>query len=148
MSMINVTYSGYGLDLGDLSDKFFGKNAEKLSNLWGEVVSGESDALIDYSFACKTPLVNVIWPNCTDDFQMLLLIPDVPGVQLDDNQTPRPTKTEANDLLYQELKNLLKVAQTDLNMSNDDINEILKQIKKPFYDEIKYHYNDEWSDLI
>lgn len=148
MSMINVTYSGYGLDLGDLSDKFFGKSAKRLSDLWGKFVSGESDALIDYSFACKTPLVNVIWPNCTDDFQMLLLIPDVPGVQLDDNQTPRPTKTEANDLLYQELKNLLKVAQTDLNMSDDDINEILKQIKKPFYDEIKYHYSDEWSDLI
>lgn len=148
MSMINVTYSGYGLDLGDLSDKFSGKNAKKLSNLWGEFVSGESDALMDYSLNCNTPLVNVIWPNCTDDFQMLLLIPDVPGVQLDDNQTPRPTKTKANDLLYHELKNLLKVAQTDLNMSDDDINEILKQIKKPFYDEIKYHYNDEWSDLI
>lgn len=138
MSMINVTYSGYGLDLGDLSDKFSGKNAEKLSNLWGKFVSGESDALIDYSFACKTPLVNVIWPNCTDDFQMLLLIPDV----------PRPTKTEANDLLYQELKNLLKAAQTDLDMSNDDINEILTQIKKPFYNNIDYHDSNEWSDGI
>lgn len=148
MSMINVTYSGYGLDLSDLSDKFFGKSAKRLSDLWGKFVSGESDALIDYSFACKTPLVNVIWPNCTDDFQMLLLIPDVPGVQLDDNQTPRPTKSEANDLLYQELKNLLKVAQTDLGMSDNDIDEILKQIKDPFYDKIEYHYNDEWSDLI
>lgn len=148
MSMINVTYSGYGLDLGDLSDQFSGKNAKKLSNLWGKFVSGESDTLIDYSLDCNTPLVTVIWPNCTDDFKMLLLIPDVPGVQLDDNQVSRPTKTEANDLLYQELKNLLKVAQTDLSMSDSDINEILKQIKQPFYDYIKYHYNDEWSDLI
>ena len=49
MSMINVTYSGYGLDLGDLSDKFFGKSAKRLSDLWGKFVSGESDALIDYS---------------------------------------------------------------------------------------------------
>lgn len=148
MSMINVTYSGYGLDLGDLSDQFSGKNAKKLSDFWGNFVSGESDTLMAYSLDCNTPLVTVIWPNCTDDFKMLLLIPDVPGVQLDDNQVSSPTKTKANDLLYQELKNLLKVAQTDLNMSDDDINEILKQIKKPFYDEIKYHYNDEWSDLI
>lgn len=54
----------------------------------------------------------------------------MPGVQLEGNQTPRPTKAEANNLLYQELKNLLKAAQTDLDMSNDDINEILTQIKK------------------
>ena len=48
MSMINVTYSGYGLDLGDLSDQFSGKNTKKLSNLWNKFVSGESDAVNDY----------------------------------------------------------------------------------------------------
>lgn len=148
MSMVNITYPGYGLDLGDLSGKFSGKNAKRLSDLWNRFVSGESDALIDYSIACKTPLVTVNWPNCTDDFKLLLIIPDVPGVQLEDYQIPRPTKSDANDLLYQELKNLLKVAQTDLGMSDNDIDEILKQIKDPFYDKIEYHYGDEWSDLI
>ncbi len=170
-----VTYPGYGLDLGDLAGQFSGKNAKKLSNLWDEFINGESDALIDYSyeyytktlpnlwdewlnnesdalidysFDSKTPQVTVIWPNITDDFKMLLLIPDVPGVQLEGNQTPRPTKAEANNLLYQELKNLLKAAQTDLDMSNDDINEILTQIKKPFYNNIDYHDSNEWSDGI
>lgn len=158
-----ATYNGYGLDLGDLAVNFSGKNAKKLSNLWDEFVNSESDTLIDYyakkqadifnawqnnKSDNKAPLVTDIWPNFTDDFKMLLIVPDVPGVQLEDNPTQLPTTAEANDLLYKELKNLLKAAQTDLDMSNDNINEILQQIKKPFYNNIDYHFSPRWLTLL
>lgn len=144
MSMNTVTYPGYGIDLGDLD---LNLTDPKLTQFWQKQVLMPNDDMTDYMDTPNSPYIQMVLPQNTDSFKLLILISDIPGVRLSHCGRRQLTKDEANQILIDEAKRLIDLADHS-NLSSDELLTVKLAASKAINQDADYHYSDEFSDEI
>ena len=147
MSMHEVTYSGYGCDLGDINLK-----PNFLNDVWHNVYKllTESDSVI-YDCPIDYDNLTIAVPCSSDDFGLLILIPDRPAVILNkSNSTINHllTKDEANHIIVKTALSLLDLIQPEAKLSVATYQDLRNSLSKAIIKENEYHYSNEYSDLV
>ena len=145
MSMHEVSYSGYGCDLQNLS-----LDSKMLEDQWKDICDllMDSDLTCDFANDCE---INIITPCNTDDFGLLLLIPDRPAVALnkdDDTIDHLLTKNEADQLVVKTALSLLDLFQPQLKLTTVTYQDLRNALANAIVKENEYHYSDEYNDFI
>lgn len=145
MSMTNISYPGFSLDLGDLAVDF---KDESENSLWQQELDTPDDNIVDYTATPASPEVMMAIPQNTDSFKLLILIHDIPGVALP-YKVKQLSQRQAVNVITKEVDKLIDlIVKNDTKLSDKQIQHMKDTIRPLMWNACQYHYADEYTDLI
>lgn len=147
MSMSNVEYQGYGVDLGDVSFANL-----QLESVW-QIIIENLDELSEMTGYMKDVITAT--PCNTNSFKALVIIPALIPIAVEGVETKLYTEKEAQLTLSNAIKEMVNTTYTNWNAFSNmqkPTKTVIALIQKSIPDfvanNIDYSYNHDWSDLI